>query len=330
MTGESSVQLAPHFERTLTVRKGYRSLGIVCLVFFLIMAIGSPIAMMIDAPANRRVILAVVTCAVWLFFDLLAAWTLASAIRDRWTVSDDRIIHDGVFRSWTFMFHALVDAQWSIAEFGRLTLRSETNRFKIPFHNFEQADRLWMIQTMRSTLPVELQSGWEEFADRVDAPLRRIVSTIERTPGPGEFRLTRGYWDKRLIPTVVVCCCVAGVLMYAFDDRRWSAVGMFPFLLWFLLRIQTPRRGVTSLQFGRQTSFIKTQFLFSGWAALGIIGALLLQSSKLTPLAEILLLVIYAIILGLLLRNLGGIKANRHVGHDIDRLASPTDRSDTT
>ncbi len=279
-------------ETVFRLRKGYRNLGIVCLLFFVFTGVASAWGIWSEVPPNRRVhalYLLIFSLSVWGFMAGLSLWVLVAYYRESLTIRDGHVIQQGVIGKKEIDLADITDVHWIVIKRGKITLRTVMEKLKIYLDNFEPTERLWLIRRVRTGLPETIQRDWDLFCYKIAIPLRDRGVLANRPPGPDEVTLTRRRWDWYFFPFTVLCAAIGIVYCRQLPQPRILAVPLIAALLWIVLRFNTPRQGFVLKRIGAEPGQTRFLLFCLWWFGIAIAGFVLLELCKL-PMPQALTL----------------------------------------
>ncbi len=265
-------------ETVFRLRKGYRNLGIVCLLFFVAIGVASAWGIWSEAPPNRRVhaLYAVVFfLCYWGFCAGLSLWVLVGYYRESLEFRDGHVIQQGVIGRKEIYLADVADVHWTVIRSGRITLRTVTEKLRIYLDNFEPIERLWLIRHIENGLPKSVQRDWDLFCYKIAIPLRERDIQANRPPGPDEVTLTRRRLDWYFVPFTILCGVMGFVFSWEFQQPRLLAAPLMPAFLWILLRFTIPRQGLVSKRIGSEPGQTRFLLFYLWWTGIAIVGFLL-------------------------------------------------------
>lgn len=293
-------------ETVCRIRKGYRNLGIVSLVFFVLMAAVSSFGVLAETPPDRRTAALCFVAAMTLFWSLwacLGCWMLLAYWRERLQVTHAKVSQQGVLRRAEMDLDGVTSIRWkTVPSGGTLTLRTPTDKLTIHFENFEPVDRLWLIRFFRSRFPDAVQDGWELFCGRIALPLRNHRVQVQPAGEANVVVLTRRRWDWYFVPFILLSAVVGLVTSGVFQQPRMLAAPLLPGLMWIVLRVQTPRQGMVAKRITAEPGLLRFLAFELAWFVVGIAGVVLFKIWK-PPMPNALVLgtIAFAAWLGVLL-----------------------------
>ena len=248
------------------LRKYYRNLGIVSLTFF----VGMWAMSLIVVLREEKFLAAFTIGGIWFFFIGLSLWMLLAYRRESLTIRDDTIIQKGVLRTKCLGVEDVLGMWWQSTR--SVVLRSKTQKIKIYLDNFTRDERQQLIEYLRLAVPPSLQQGWDRFCYQLGS------SVVDWTPDQplqeGYMVRTRKHIDLLCLPAILFALAAGiGFALYL-EQPRWLATPVAVVLLWLVLRMFIPAKGLVMRE---QTDFDK-RFTWGLliWAALGIGVAFLL------------------------------------------------------
>lgn len=275
-------------QKTIRLRNGIRTTGIVCLLFFLSIGIASVVGILLEPPPNARIdpiYLAVGIACFWSAMSSLAIWLLLAYWRGRVTVSDESVTQQGVLRTATIRFDEMERVTWKPAP-SQIRLHTPTSRLKIELSNFELVDRLWLIRRMRD-IQKAAHEGWEMFCVKVAVPLHQSEIQEGRSLDPDKVALTRKRWAWYFLPTTILFAIVGIVLSWMLHRPQMLAAPLPILGLWAYLHFSTPQRGLATPRISAEpgrSGFLKFLLI---WCGLGLAGNFFLTALKL-PLPQMI------------------------------------------
>jgi hypothetical protein len=225
-------------------RRGSRKALWLGLVFFPLMAIVTYMGAL-DAPPQNRVWFLLFMGGFWLTMFASNMWCLLATYCESWQLSEDRIVHEGVFRRREIPFSQVTELRWRLwPGHGSIVLRSEIGRIAFGVDTFELEERVALIRSLRAAVPEQSQIGWPMFCQRFAAPLLdRLEANPDRPMQAGEIRITRARYDRALKIGVPAAIAIAIPLAILFKQPAFYFFPVFVTLMWLLLRYKVPKTG---------------------------------------------------------------------------------------
>lgn len=253
-------------------QKGHRTIWIVCLLFCLLVGVGSAYGTWIGEPHDQRVYGVVFSSLLWSTMAGLSVLPLLACWRETLTVENGKAIQQGVIGRREIDLRDVCDARWRPASNGRITLRSLKEELTIHLEDFEPNERLWLIRYCRNALPDSVQQEWDLFCYRIAIPLRKHDSKGSRSPGPGEVKLTRRRWDWFLLPLVAFTAVYGVVACWKLQQPRMLIAPLPAVMLWLILRFSTPKQGIVSERISSQPEQKRFLIFVVWWLGVLIVG----------------------------------------------------------
>lgn len=280
-------------DNILRLKKSYRNLAIICLVFFVGMMIGSSYI----ALSNGSILGSLALGGFWGFWVVLSAMLLLSYYRESLFLDEGRIIRAGILRRREIALADIISVRWRIAPIGgSVVLRSSADKIKVTFDNFELDQRRWLIRLLRLSLPKSIQQDWERFCLRNALPL--LKQDTDAPLQPDEILITRRRWDRFFLATTVVLVVLGIICAWLLRSLPLLAFPLVSLLLWPLMRLSTPAKG---LRYRKTPAPEKRHLLiFAVWCGVGV--AIIPLDSSHNGLAIGLMIVWFAILLCLAYR----------------------------
>lgn len=199
---------------------------------------------------------------------MLSLWGLAAYHRRELRVRGDRLVSVGVARSREIDLRGVTHARWLVRPGGALVLRDGAGRLAINFAEYEDEDRIRIIDHLRSALPRDVQDNWNLFAYTIADRLRRPPV---RKPGPDEVLVHRGYWSRYFAPLSAAACAICGAAWWFTGEWGVLAGMLFVPGLWVLAHWSTPAEGQVMTKIGADLQFFPLGFLLA-WLLIAIAG----------------------------------------------------------
>jgi hypothetical protein len=265
-------------ERVLHPKKSYRNTGVVCLIFFLLVGVISTCGVFVIAHPERRTIalcMAVFFAVFWGFWVCLSCWILLAYWREQLEVGNGQVVKRGVIGRKQIDLESIAVARWRVfPRGGSIVVQTLTEKLTIHFDNFEQHERLWLIQLFHNELPDAVQENWALFCGRIALPLRDQNYQDNERHDPDTVVLTRRRWDWYLVPVILLSAIYGAVAWWQFQQPRMLMAPLIPAFLWLFLRFGTPRKGLASKRIGAvpgQAGFLLFLLLWFGVAIVGLV-----------------------------------------------------------
>lgn len=148
------------------LRPYYRNVGVAGTAFFLVVGVGSVLAVRLD-DSIKHLGLAIAFFSVFCGgFTLLGLWVIAAYYLEQLVLGTDTVVHRGVFRTTTVSPQAVADLDWRLNPMGgSVVLKGSPNRIKIYFDNFTKLQRREIAERLYRSVGKDLQTGWTEFEE---------------------------------------------------------------------------------------------------------------------------------------------------------------------
>lgn len=293
-------------DNVLRLKKSYRNLGIIALIFSMGMMTGSSYI----ALSNGSILDPLVLGGFWGCWIVLSVsvMLLLPYYRESLFVNDGTIIQTGIFRRREIALADIISVRWRIVPVGgSVVLCSSADKIKVTFDNFEREQRRWLIRLLRLSLPQSIQQDWERFCLRHALPL--LKHGTDAPLQPGEILFTRRRWDRFFVVTTVVLVVLGIVCAWLLQSLPLLAFPLVSLLLWPLMRFSTPAKGS---RYTKTPAPEKRHLLFFAvWCFVGV--ALIPLGSSHNGLAIGLMIAWFAILLYLADRTDRWRKAARDV-----------------
>lgn len=267
-------------EEVFRLRKRYRNIGVVCLLFFVLVGTASAYGFWSEVPPNRRIYaiyFVVLLLSFWGFWAGLSLWVLLAYWRESLKIRNGQMIQQGVIGKKRIGLADITNVRWSIGKSGRITLRTLTEKLRIYLDNFESTERLWLIRFLRNSLPEAVQQDWELFCYKIAIPLREHGVQGNRPPGPDEVLFTRSRLDWYFIPAILLSAVIGSVYYWKLQQPRMLVAPLMPALPWVILRFGTPRQGLVSKRISAEPGQTRFLLFLLWWLGIAIAGFLLLR-----------------------------------------------------
>jgi hypothetical protein len=254
--------------QTFHLSKAHRDLGwassAACVVMLMLTA-----WIAIEAPPDRRLVLATIIAIIAVAMALLAAVSALAYRRISLTIDEHSLTWHGLLRSVRIELDAVTDVHWRPAHRG-IVVRSSGPKINIAIDDFAPPQREGLIRAIRRGTPPAIQHKWPAFCHRYALPLR--LRDTSRPLHPGEVLITRRRYD-RVCPPVIVLAAVATALV-AWLVEYPQILGLPAVLTgaWLLLRLTVPQpglpvRGVSPRCFGLGVCLLMLPYVgLFGWA----------------------------------------------------------------
>jgi hypothetical protein len=291
----ASASFAQDGEAVFFVRRGYFTLGLTCLIGFVVVGIASAYGMWIDAAPDRRLWGVLFFSSFWGVMASLSAWTLLAYWRESLTISNGSVTQQGVIREREIQLEDVNAAEWRLVKGGGLKLRTSSETVSINLDNFEPGERLWLIRHFRDSLPDGVQVNWPLFCHRIAVPLRD--RDVRRPCGPDDVVLTRRRWDWYFIPFVLVATVFGIVAWLKLGLPRMLAAPLLPIPLWLLLRLKTPKEGIKTKRMTRESDQGRAALTAGLWGG-GFFAVLLILKVLNLPAENLIMGIAYVVCMG--------------------------------
>ena len=260
-------------DETFRLRRRYRNIGAGGVLGFSAWAALGLWVAWLDPGVRHRGAATVLMGGVPLAMAGISLWLLAAYRRERLTVRGGRIVFRGVVRRKEFDLEDVFQARWVSGSDG-VVLRTPETRLAVHLSNYEREERERLVGHLRSTVPPEVQTGWDDYAARRLRP-------PGGKPGPGEVLLRRGDWRRYFLPAVAAAA-VGGVVGWR-ATGRWQALiaPLVPLAGWTAIRAATPAEGMVATRLTGMPPETARFFRFlTAWAAAAFAGLLLYGVAK--------------------------------------------------
>jgi hypothetical protein len=247
----ASASSAQDGEAVFFVRRGYFTLGLTCLIGFVVVGIASAYGVWIDAAPDRRLWGVLFFSSFWGIMASLSAWTLLAYWRESLTIANGSVRQQGVVRQRELQLKDVNQAEWRLVKGGGLKLGTSSETVTIYLDNFEPGERLWLIRHFHNWVPEGIQENWPLFCHRIAVPLRD--RDVRQPCGPDDVVLTRRRWDWYFIPFIVVATVFGVVAWLKLGLPRMLAAPLLPITLWLILRLGTPKEGMKTKRMARES-----------------------------------------------------------------------------
>ena len=250
-------------DQVLRLKKSYRNLGVMCLIFFSGMMVVSFFGILSESNLLDA-LRAVGFCGCLL---VLPAMMLLAYYRQSISIQEETIIQTGIFRQRKIAFTEMAGVRWRLFPAGgSVVLRSSTEKIKIHFDNFEAQQKHPLILSLRRSLPQSIQQNWEPFCLRLALPL--LKHGPDAPLQKNEVLITRRYWDRFfLIVTLVLIVCGI-VCAWSFQKPLFLTFPLISLVFWPMMRFSTPPEGMRTQKLPPQ---MKWGLLFlSLWIAIAM------------------------------------------------------------
>jgi hypothetical protein len=147
------------------IRNYYLAVGLTCTACFTAFGVVSTLAALWNSDGSfpHPLGFAVLFGVFWSCFSLLGIWLVLAYFRERLFVSDLGIRQKGCFRTRTLQFAQLITARWRTwPQNGSLVLKSPEQRIVVDFDNFQESERIELIEFFRQRL-AESSENWIRF-----------------------------------------------------------------------------------------------------------------------------------------------------------------------
>jgi hypothetical protein len=267
---------------TFRLRRSYLLLGVLCTIFFAVMAVVSVLGIYFEAPVERRAAALAVGlgfAAFWLAFMALGVWVLLAYWRECLAVRDGEIDYVGVIRRKRMRVSEIASARWRCGQkAGSLVLRTTSTKLSIYFSNYEAEEQRQLIRFFREAVPPPLQQGWERFCARIVRGRMQHARQLRKTEaGEGEVFLTRRRLDAYFLAGMLLGVATSVYVYHVTGDASIFLKLVAIPAIWLILRFSLPRKGavgkrLTSDPRGRFVLFAYP-WLFGGMALLLVLKA---------------------------------------------------------
>lgn len=156
--------------RVFRLRWYYLVIGIVGAVFFAAMGLFSVCSAYwnIDGSFPHPVRFAIGLGIVWSAFVLVSLWIITAYFRERLELTPVAIILQGVVYKRVIRWDDVSKVAWRRGpRQGVIVIRTSTGRSRIWLDNFTDDERRTIIDFVQHSIPVDLQEGWQQFAEAV-------------------------------------------------------------------------------------------------------------------------------------------------------------------
>lgn len=260
--------------RVFRVRKYYRNLGIIGLIFFTFISICSVGEMWNKMQPQNNFFDVAFACLMISFLPSVNLWILLAYKYESLTIQNESVIQKGVIFSKELDLSSVKQVRWMFGNGGQIKLKSLTNQISIHLDNFERDERLWLIRHFHSALPEAVQQNWDLFCSKVAVPLRDYDPDEIPNPGPDEILITRKRWTKIFIPIIFVSTILGMVAAWKLQSPRFLITPVVAFMLCLIFRYTTPKLGMVY----RHDKATKHLMNFLGWwCSVGIIVFLIFR-----------------------------------------------------
>ena len=257
-------------ERVFRYRVGIRNTGWACLIGFIAMAIISVFGAL-DAPADRRWIAFIVFEGFSFCWIGMAIWMLMAFYKESLHLLTDRIVRQGVTNFRSIEFKNVTDLKWRMWPVGgSVVLKSDDRRMAFDLQNFEAADRVTLIRSLRAAVPAAIQRGWPEFCERWAVSLLDLDEN--RPLREGEVRITRARFDAYFLPAIGVAAMLGPFVAWNLTEGRFLFLPIPLILIWLPLRMMLPRQGRIVRRLSSQPGTMQYS-LFAAATAILAVGA---------------------------------------------------------
>ncbi len=131
-------------------------------------------------------------------------------------------------------------------------------RIAIYFENYEIEERAIIVEHLRATLSLAVQTGWNLFAYKTALLEPR---SVRMKPGPSEILFRRQRWDRYLVPSLVVAALGGIVAWRILGQPGFLAAPLFPLAAWALMRAITPAEGMIAKKLSSMITSDTDRFL---------------------------------------------------------------------
>jgi hypothetical protein len=187
-------------------------------------------------------------------FTLLSAYVLTAYFVEHIGFYGTMICIRSVFQNKQFDVSSIQELRWiSRSKGGKLRLRTTTNKAILHLHGFSKEDKLQIIHILRQLVPLDVQTGWNEFCHFVALPIRtgkapRLPGTIKGTdpmslPEQHRVFVTRRRYDWVFGGLLILTTVGAAVAWRVFGNPRAFGALLFVPVFWGLLRYSVPKEG---------------------------------------------------------------------------------------
>ncbi|MFO0913901.1 MAG: hypothetical protein U0795_13160 [Pirellulales bacterium] len=253
--------------KTFRLRKSiqYQALGFLALFGIALIGGAASILRFVDAPQEGgfRGEWAVWSVAglwvgVFSLMVMLSLYILRAYYVEQFSMQGKNLWVRSVLQNARFHADELQQLKWRpFPQGGSILFRLLGSRVRLDLHGFSRADRLEIVRALRTTVPMKVQQGWEQFSYYVAVPLRD--GRLPQPPNevePKRVLIQRSRYDRLLMVALPLSLTVAIGLGVAWN--LWKGLVLPPVVLglWALLRYTVPREGaqevpVTSSNQGR-------------------------------------------------------------------------------
>ena len=274
-----------NMQKTIRLRKGIRTTGIVCLLFFLSIGIASfVVGFFLEPPPNARInpiYVAIGFACFWSAMSSLAIWLLLTFWRGRVSLTDESVTQQGVLRTATIRFDEIERVTWKPAP-SQIRLHTPTSRLKIDLSTIELADRLWLIRKMRD-VQKPAHDGWEMFCVKIAVPLQQSEIQEGQSLDPDKVALTRKRWAWYFLPTTILFAIVGIVLSWMLHRPQMLAAPLPLLGLWAYLHFSTPQRGLATTRISAESGRSGFLMFLLIWCGIGLAANFFLAAMRLPP-----------------------------------------------
>jgi hypothetical protein len=165
----------------------------------------------------------------------------------RWslTVRDDEVVERGIIRERRINLRDDVQIRWLPSNSGGMvTLRSASQKIRIPFSVIDFHERRRMIRFFRLSNPDAVQDGWDGFCFRNAFPLLENRPELPCVAASGG--MTRRRWDWYCVPCILAMIAVCAFCSWQFQNPQYRILPLLCIVPWLLWRFQIPQHGKQS------------------------------------------------------------------------------------
>lgn len=272
---ERKIGLEFLMRKTLRLKRGIFTTGILCLLGFLAMGTFSVATTMLAPPPKARldpIYMAIFFGLFWGAWSCLAIWILLTYWRERLTVTDENVIQRGVIRTQVVGFDEIKSLIWKPSP-PQVRLIAETTRVKIHLANFEPTDQLWSIRQLQQRIPESVQDGWEVFCAKAAVPLcRHETGRLAH----GQVAVTRKRWAWYFLPATLLFAILGIVLSLTLGLHRLWIAPLPILVLWALLHFSTPRKGLAVTRIPAVPGNSRFLLFLLFWGGVALVGSFVL------------------------------------------------------
>lgn len=264
-------------DATFRQKRSLRNLALACIFGFMAWSLfGLGVVLADDRGAGNFPAMLALMAGFPLVMAMFSLWGLVAYHRCELQVRGDRLISVGVARSREMDLRDVTRARWLVRPGGGLALRNGAGRLMINLAEYEDEDRAWIIDHLRSALPRDVQENWNLFAYTVVDRLRRPAV---RKPGPDEVLVHRRYWSRYFAPLSAAACVICTATWWFTGEWAILAGMLFAPGLWALVYWSTPAEGQVVTKIGADLRSFPFRFLLA-WLLVAIAGLALHQALR--------------------------------------------------